>query len=62
MAVIIEGGYMAKLMRPIKLETQTGIRHFAMICSTGVNLEQPVDKSYHRVDTRVYTLRYFTCA
>jgi len=39
MAVIIEGGYMAKLIRPKQLEKKTVIRHFAMKWSTSARVE-----------------------
>jgi len=38
-AVIIEGGSMAKLIRPKQLENNTVLRHFAMKCTTSARAD-----------------------
>ena len=38
-AVIIEGGYMAKSIRPKQLEKHTVIRHFVMKCTTSARVD-----------------------
>jgi len=38
MAVVMEGGYMAKLIRPTQLEQITVIRHFGMRCLTSARV------------------------
>ena len=39
MAVRIEGGYMAKYIRPTQLEKKSVIRHFAMKWSTSARVD-----------------------